>query len=107
VSDSHWISDFAEDKLTILDIKAVDAQERIFNVEMQLTVSEGLLKRIVFYGCETYSDQLHKGFGQDTTCHVLVRTAHPELVAELTDQPLANGRHTSEKCSFITRRSIG
>jgi predicted transposase/invertase (TIGR01784 family) len=53
--------DFAEDKLTILDIKAVDAQGRVFNVEMQLTVGEGLQKRIVYYGCETYTDQLHKG----------------------------------------------
>ena len=52
---------FADDKMTILDIKATDAQGRIFNVEMQLAVHPGLVKRMVYYGCEVYTDQLRKG----------------------------------------------
>ena len=55
--------DFAEDKLTILDIKATDTQNRIFNVEMQLSAHQGLVERIVYYGCEVYTDQLRKGDG--------------------------------------------
>ena len=43
--------DFADDKLTILDINARDTRGRIFNVEMQLARLEGLVKRIVYYGC--------------------------------------------------------
>ena len=53
--------DFADDKLTILDIKATDTQGRIFNVEMQLSVHLGLVERMVYYGCEVYTDQLRKG----------------------------------------------
>jgi predicted transposase/invertase (TIGR01784 family) len=53
--------DFAEDKLTILDIKATDSNGRIFDVEMQLSVHQGLVKRIVYYGCETYVDQMRQG----------------------------------------------
>ena len=52
--------DFTEDKLTILDIKATDTRGRIFNVEMQLSAHQGLV-RIVYYGCEVYTDQLRKG----------------------------------------------
>ena len=55
--------DFAEDKLTILDIKAIDTRGRIFNVEMQLSRHKGLIERIVYYGCEVYTDQLRKGDG--------------------------------------------
>ncbi len=43
--------DFKEDKLSILDIKAIDAAGTIYDIEMQLTIFEGLTKRIVFYGC--------------------------------------------------------
>jgi len=53
--------DFAQDKLTILDIKASDTLGRIFNVEMQLSAHQGLVERIVYYGCEVYTDQLRKG----------------------------------------------
>ena len=55
--------DFADDKLTILDIKATDSRGRIFNVEMQLSVHPGLVERMVYYGCEVYTDQLRKGDG--------------------------------------------
>ncbi len=53
--------DFKEDKLSILDIKAIDAAGAIYDIEMQLTIFEGLAKRIVFYGCELYAGQLRAG----------------------------------------------
>ena len=53
--------DFADDKLAVLDVKAIDSKGRIFNIEMQLSIHTGLKKRIVFYGCETYTDQLRDG----------------------------------------------
>ncbi len=53
--------DFLDDKLSILDVKAKDASGSIFNIEMQLTVTAGLVKRVVFYGCELYAGQLSKG----------------------------------------------
>lgn len=53
--------DFHDDKLSILDIKAVDEAGAIYNIEMQLSIYSGLIKRIVFYGCEIYADQLRRG----------------------------------------------
>jgi predicted transposase/invertase (TIGR01784 family) len=53
--------EFDVDKLSILDIKARDARGRWFNVEMQLTTSEGLCNRMVFYACSLYVQQLMEG----------------------------------------------
>jgi predicted transposase/invertase (TIGR01784 family) len=53
--------DFEEDKLSILDIKAVDQLGAIYDIEMQLTIFSGLIQRIVFYGCEIYTGQLEAG----------------------------------------------
>jgi predicted transposase/invertase (TIGR01784 family) len=53
--------DFYEDKLSVLDIKAVDQDGNIYDIEMQLEVHLGLIQRIVFYGCELYSGQLKAG----------------------------------------------
>jgi len=55
------LQDFKDDKLSILDVKAVDQSGTIYDIEMQLTIFEGLVERIVFYGCELYADQLKKG----------------------------------------------
>lgn len=53
--------DFSDDKASILDIKAVDQLGSIYDVEMQLSIFSGLIKRIVFYGCEMYAGQLCVG----------------------------------------------
>ena len=53
--------DFEEDKLSILDIKAVDSQGTIYDIEMQLTIFAGLMQRNVYYACELYSGQLKQG----------------------------------------------
>jgi predicted transposase/invertase (TIGR01784 family) len=55
------LQDFEDDKLSILDVKAVDATGAIYDVEMQLPIFGGLLQRIVFYGCELYAGQLKAG----------------------------------------------
>jgi len=57
--------DFHDDKLSILDIKATDVAGSVFNIEMQLSVTAGLVKRLVFYGCELFVGQLAQG--QDYT----------------------------------------
>ncbi len=53
--------EFEGDKLSVLDIKARDARGSWFNVEMQLTTSEGLCNRMVFYACSLYVQQLMEG----------------------------------------------
>jgi predicted transposase/invertase (TIGR01784 family) len=55
------LQDFQNDKLSILDIRAVDQRGAIYDVEMQLSTHSGLVKRIVFYGCEVYAGQLKAG----------------------------------------------
>jgi predicted transposase/invertase (TIGR01784 family) len=53
--------DFQDDKLSVLDIRAVDQRGAIYDIEMQLSASPGLTKRIVFYGCEVYAGQMRSG----------------------------------------------
>jgi predicted transposase/invertase (TIGR01784 family) len=58
IENPYYLQNFYVDKLSILDIKAIDQRGRIHNVEMQLTAEIGLVQRIVFYGCELYSGQM-------------------------------------------------
>jgi predicted transposase/invertase (TIGR01784 family) len=53
--------DFQDDKLSILDVKAVDAGRAWYDVEVQLTVPVGTPKRLVYYGCGLVVDQLRHG----------------------------------------------
>lgn len=55
------LQDFQDDKLSVLDVRAVDQRGAIYDVEMQLSPHSGLVKRIVFYGCEVYAGQLKAG----------------------------------------------
>ena len=61
IANPYNFQDFLDDKLSILDIKAIDANGAIYNIEMQLTIFDGLVQRIVFYGCEIYAGQLNAG----------------------------------------------
>jgi len=58
IENPYNLQDFLDDKLSILDIKAMDENQSVYSVEMQLTILDGLVQRIVFYGCELYADQL-------------------------------------------------
>jgi predicted transposase/invertase (TIGR01784 family) len=61
IENPYSLQDFKDDKLSILDIKAIDQAGAIYDVEMQLSIFSGLIQRIVFYGCEIYADQLRSG----------------------------------------------
>jgi predicted transposase/invertase (TIGR01784 family) len=50
-----------DDKLSILDIKARDRSGRQFNVEMQLLAFPYYEKRILYYWCKLYQQQLREG----------------------------------------------
>jgi predicted transposase/invertase (TIGR01784 family) len=64
------LQDFEEDKLSVLDVKAVDRAGAIYDVEMQLETLLGLVKRCVFYGCELYAGQLKAGQDYTALCPV-------------------------------------
>jgi len=51
----------AEDKLAILDILAADGQGRRYNVEMQTTLPADLAKRLTYYNCLNFVEQLKAG----------------------------------------------
>ncbi len=61
IENPYSLQDFKDDKLSILDVKAIDQDGAIYDVEMQLSFFSGLIQRIVFYGCEIYTDQLRSG----------------------------------------------
>ncbi len=51
----------ADDKLSVLDIKARDQSGRLFNVEMQLLAIQSFPQRILYYGTRLHQQQLHEG----------------------------------------------
>ena len=53
--------EFEDDKLSVLDIRAVDQHGAIYDIEMQMSNRRGLIHRLVFYGCEIYADQMRAG----------------------------------------------
>jgi len=53
--------DFAGDKLAVLDIKAKDQAERLFNVEMQILLPKDFRARILYYWAGLYRQQLAEG----------------------------------------------
>ena len=55
--------DFEEDKLSILDVKALDANRAWFNVEMQTKAPELLRQRLPYYNATLLSSQLLSGDG--------------------------------------------
>ena len=52
---------YEEDKLSILDILAIDEHRRRLNVEMQSSVTTELAQRITFYNARSYVNQLTEG----------------------------------------------
>jgi len=53
--------EFVGDKLVVLDVRARDSTGRWLNVEMQVTVTDGLLPRLTYYACSLFVDQLEAG----------------------------------------------
>ena len=50
-----------DDRLAILDIKAIDDQGREFLIEMQMVAHEFFRERLLFYLAKDYAQQLHEG----------------------------------------------
>ena len=53
--------EFLSDKLSIVDVKAKDQQERLYQIEIQLTINTHLPARIVYNWADIYSQQLKTG----------------------------------------------
>ena len=55
--------EFLSDKLSIVDVKAQDSHERIYQIEIQLTSYSHLPARIIYNWADIYSRQLQSGQG--------------------------------------------
>jgi len=55
------LQSFSKDKLSILDVKARDETDRLYNIEIQSTSDEGFKHRILYYWAKLYSYQLKPG----------------------------------------------
>ena len=53
--------EFADDKLSVLDIYATDEHERHLNIEMQTSLPAGMPQRVTYYVATTYVGQLTEG----------------------------------------------
>ncbi len=53
--------EFLSDKLSVVDVKAQDEQQRLYQIEVQLSNYEALRARIAYGWADLYSQQLHSG----------------------------------------------
>ena len=53
--------EFLDDKLSIVDVKARDAEERLYQIEIQLLGHRDLPARMLYAWADLYSAQLHSG----------------------------------------------
>lgn len=56
---------FMNDKLSILDVKAIDESGRIYDIEVQQIGSESYKNRALYYWAKNYSDQIVAGENYD------------------------------------------
>jgi len=76
----------AEDKLSILDVKAKLSDGTFINIEMQVTVSLGYAERSLYYWSSLYVDQLGEGseyseLARTVAIHIIDDVLFPEVPA--------------------------
>lgn len=86
-----------EDKLSILDIRATDEHGRQFNIEMQTSLTAGLVKRLVYYAGSLYVRQIGSG-----ESYLNLR---PAITICVLDQRLFP--HDRLHCGFFLRDQAG
>ena len=70
--------EFLDDKLSVVDIKARDSQNQLYQVEIQMLMYKNLPARIIYNWTDIYSQQLQSG----TEYHKLMPTYSIWLLAE-------------------------
>jgi predicted transposase/invertase (TIGR01784 family) len=66
ITDITYMNPFStrekpDDKSTVLDIRATDADGRQYNIEMQIKQEPQFIERIIFYNSRLFSTQLKQG----------------------------------------------
>jgi predicted transposase/invertase (TIGR01784 family) len=60
IKNPYNVSNYINGKMSILDIKAVDENEKWYNIEIQVAPQTFYDKRALYYWAKVYSDQLRK-----------------------------------------------
>ena len=60
------LKEYINDKITIMDLKATDADGRRYSIEMQVRGYEDFLNRIIYYNDRLYTEQLSKAEAYST-----------------------------------------
>ena len=66
VKNPFNIKSFKFDKSTVLDVKAVDENNRVYNIEVQIIGNEIFANRSLYYWAKLYSGQLRSSKKFDT-----------------------------------------
>lgn len=67
----YTIQNFADEKSSILDIKAKGLDGTYFNIEIQITDEGDYDKRALYYWAKLYTEQLKKGDAYQSLCKVI------------------------------------
>lgn len=94
--------EFADDKQIVLDIRCRDAGGRWFNVEMQVSSSQDLLKRLVYYASSLYVEQLKTGLDYAALSSAITICLHENLLFVDTDQ----AHHRFQLMDFAAKRVL-
>jgi predicted transposase/invertase (TIGR01784 family) len=65
LKNTYNIANYKNDKMSILDIKAVDENGTWYDIEMQLSEQKFYDKRAFYYWAKVYSNQLEGGYNYD------------------------------------------
>ncbi len=94
---------FAKGKVSIVDVKARDSRGNWYVIEIQTTLPQGLLNRLVFYMCDLYRSQMTEGDSYGTL--------RPAICICLVTEPLfANEKNKQWEFRLhdvVHRRSLG
>ncbi|MCB9758778.1 MAG: Rpn family recombination-promoting nuclease/putative transposase [Alphaproteobacteria bacterium] len=85
--------DFAEDKLSVVDVKARDALGRTFHIEVQVLLHRGLRPRMLYTWADLYQAQLVKGHDYKTLEPVTSIWLLDEVM--LSESPAVHHRFTA------------
>ena len=95
--------DLIENKMGILDVKVVANEINDIDIEMQVTKSEHIAERILWYWAKMYASSIEKGEGYSSTKRDIILTDKLEIhiieLAKLKDKD--SKEKLKEWCKFI------
>ncbi len=61
IADPHLLPEYVEDKYSIIDVKLHTKSRKIIHIEIQLSISPELKRRIIFYSSKLITEQIGSG----------------------------------------------